>query len=209
MCQSLGRQMNFLLQEPAKVKILKNDFFDEKRERKLPVKIYAPENPSGKLPCIFWSHGLGGGRDGAAFLGRFISEQGFIVVHMTHIGTDTSIWEGKPGHPWDVIQNRCPLGRRQWCDCRSRTAAAGSPTPRCEKQAREISPARDGRLVGGPRPRRVGAGKCRTGTRQCHRQHRRSTSNTGAQATLGQRALSTPQLGRRNRRRPVAGDVPR
>ncbi len=94
----------FFESRPVKVRILREDFFDQKRNRKVPVKIYAPEKPKKKLPCIFWSHGLGGSRDGAAFLGRFIAEQGFIVVHMTHIGTDTSIWEGKPGHPWDVIR---------------------------------------------------------------------------------------------------------
>lgn len=96
--------MNFLKEEPFKTKILREDFYDPKRDRNVPVKIYVPENAGNHLPCIFWSHGLGGGRDGAAFLGRFIAEQGFIVVHMTHIGTDTSIWEGKPGHPWDVIR---------------------------------------------------------------------------------------------------------
>ncbi len=96
--------MIFMKDAPYKVKILREDFYDDKRGRKVPVKIYVPNTGDEKLPCIFWSHGLGGGRDGAAFLGRFIAAQGFIVVHMTHIGTDTSIWEGKPGHPWDVIR---------------------------------------------------------------------------------------------------------
>lgn len=89
----------------AKVKITKLDLFDEDRIRKVPVKIYMPETEDGqKRPCVFWSHGLGGSRDGASFLARYISEAGFIVIHMTHIGTDTSLWEGKPGHPWDVIR---------------------------------------------------------------------------------------------------------
>ncbi len=94
------------LAKPLTVKIIREDFFDSNRDRKVPVKIYVPqgEDKNKKYPCILWSHGLGGGRDGAAFLGRFMAEQGFIMVHMTHIGTDTSIWEGKPGHPWDVIR---------------------------------------------------------------------------------------------------------
>lgn len=53
---------------------------------------------------VIWSHGLGGSRDGAGFLGRYISSHGYIVIHLTHIGTDTSLWEGKPGHPWDAIR---------------------------------------------------------------------------------------------------------
>ena len=96
--------MNFISDSPAKVSIIREDFYDEKRNRKVPVKIYVPDIKDRKLPCVFWSHGLGGSRDGASFLARYISEQGFILVHMTHIGTDTSIWEGKPGHPWDVIR---------------------------------------------------------------------------------------------------------
>lgn len=56
------------------------------------------------LPVVLWSHGLGGTADGAAFLGRFVASHGYVVVNIQHAGTDSSIWEGKPGHPWDVIR---------------------------------------------------------------------------------------------------------
>jgi pimeloyl-ACP methyl ester carboxylesterase len=88
------------------VRVLYDCVIDEKRAgREIPCKIYVPvEAAHDPLPVIIWSHGLGGSRDGAAFLGRFIAARGYAVMHLTHDGTDTSIWEGKPGHPWDVIR---------------------------------------------------------------------------------------------------------
>ncbi|MEM7618421.1 MAG: hypothetical protein AAF244_03450 [Pseudomonadota bacterium] len=90
-----------------KVKIIRDVLIDEARSnRPVKIKIYYPEDCEGeqKLPVVCWSHGLGGGADGAAFLARYISEHGYVVVNMQHHGTDTTIWEGKPGHPWDVIR---------------------------------------------------------------------------------------------------------
>jgi predicted dienelactone hydrolase len=57
-----------------------------------------------KVPLIVWSHGLGGSVDGASFLSRFITSHGYVVLHVQHHGTDSSLWEGKPGHPWDIIR---------------------------------------------------------------------------------------------------------
>lgn len=102
--------------DPLKVMIKRDVLVDEERgERKVKIKVYYPilkEATGGaqahesktKLPVIVWSHGLGGGVDGAAFLSRFITAHGYIIVHLQHHGTDTSLWEGKPGHPWDVIR---------------------------------------------------------------------------------------------------------
>ena len=61
--------------------------------------------PSHKLPLIIWSHGLGGSVDGAAFLSRYIASYGYVITHVQHLGTDMSLWEGKPGHPWDIIRD--------------------------------------------------------------------------------------------------------
>lgn len=92
--------------EPFHVLIKRGDFIDKKRGgRHVPYKIYYPANhgmPS--LPVIFWSHGFGGNRDGASFISRFLTAHGYVVVHMTHTGTDSSLWEGKQGHPWDVLK---------------------------------------------------------------------------------------------------------
>lgn len=93
-------------QEPRKVLMARGDFFDTARDnRKVPYKIYYPADMTGQVPVIIWSHGLGGSRDGAGFISRFLSSHGYVVVHVQHLGTDSSLWEGKPGHPWDVIRN--------------------------------------------------------------------------------------------------------
>lgn len=99
--------------EPYKVLLKKGEFVDASRGgRVVPYKVYHPSpEASGyrlslqeKFPVIIWSHGFGGNRDGAAFLSRFLAGQGYVLVHLTHDGTDSSLWEGKPGHPWDILR---------------------------------------------------------------------------------------------------------
>ena len=89
-----------------KVLLKRGEFIDEAREgRTVPFKIYHPADYEGdKMPVILWSHGFGGNRDGAAFISRYLSSHGYTLVHMTHHGTDSSLWEGKPGHPWDILK---------------------------------------------------------------------------------------------------------
>lgn len=73
--------------------------------RVVPLKSYYPVNHKlVGLPLILWSHGLGGSADGAAFLSRFLASHGYVVLHVQHLGSDSALWEGKPGHPWDVIR---------------------------------------------------------------------------------------------------------
>lgn len=92
--------------EPHKVLMARGDFIDPVRDnRKVPYKIYYPAEFTGKAPVVIWSHGLGGSRDGAGFISRFLASHGYVIVHVQHLGTDSSLWEGKPGHPWDVIRN--------------------------------------------------------------------------------------------------------
>lgn len=86
------------------IRILKDTFVDRNRQnRVVPYKLYYPENVD-TMPVVIWSHGFGGSRDGAAFLSRYLAERGFALLHLTHDGTDTSLWEGKPGHPWDILR---------------------------------------------------------------------------------------------------------
>ena len=98
--------------EHYKVLLKRGEFIDESRHnddgsvRTIPYKIYHPvDHGNEKLPIVIWSHGFGGNRDGAGFLSRFIAGNGYIVVHITHYGTDSSLWEGKDGHPWDILRN--------------------------------------------------------------------------------------------------------
>lgn len=96
-----------------KVLIERDTLIDDARDnRPVKIKVYYPDDgyDGQELPVILWSHGLGGSADGAAFLSRYMAAQGYIMVHVQHHGTDTSIWEGKEGHPWDVIR-KTPITR--------------------------------------------------------------------------------------------------
>lgn len=92
--------------EPHKVMIERDTLIDyERHNRSVKIKVYYPVNHTmTNLPVIVWSHGLGGSVDGAAYLSRYLAAHGYVMVHVQHDGTDSSIWEGKPGHPWDVIR---------------------------------------------------------------------------------------------------------
>lgn len=83
---------------------------DTTRGRQIPVRIFLPP-PAGlsdvKLdrpgapgntpaPVIVFSHGLGGSRQGCAYLGRHWSARGYAVVYVQHPGSDTTVWKGKP-----------------------------------------------------------------------------------------------------------------
>ena len=93
--------------EPMNITIARGEWVDEKRGgRKIPYKTYRPvDEGKAPYPVILWSHGLGGSREGAGFISRYIAAHGYVVVHVQHGGTDSTLWEGKPGHPWDVIRN--------------------------------------------------------------------------------------------------------
>lgn len=91
--------------ELYKVLLKRGEFVDANRGgRAVPYKIYYPDITGEKVPVIVWSHGFGGNRDGASFLSRYIASQGYIVAHLSHHGTDSTLWEGKEGHPWDILR---------------------------------------------------------------------------------------------------------
>lgn len=93
--------------DPYKVMIIRDQLIDTARDdRPVKIKTYYPVGrDDGPFPVVLWSHGLGGSVDGAAFLSRFLASQGYIMVHVQHLGTDSSLWEGKEGHPWDIIRD--------------------------------------------------------------------------------------------------------
>jgi predicted dienelactone hydrolase len=63
---------------------------DGDRNRDVPVKIYYPTDAKGKLPIIIFSHGLGGSREGYGYLGEYWASHGYVAVHLTHLGSDTT-----------------------------------------------------------------------------------------------------------------------
>lgn len=92
--------------DPHKVLIVRDTLSDAARGRSIRLKGYYPADyPAARLPVVVWSHGLGGSVDGASFLSRYLAAHGYVVIHVQHPGTDSSLWEGKPGHPWDIIRN--------------------------------------------------------------------------------------------------------
>jgi predicted dienelactone hydrolase len=79
---------------PAEVTVTRLDWKDEKRNREVPVTIYAPQTNARPAPVILFSHGLGGSRDGYAYLGRHWASHGFVSVHLQHRGSDDAVWKG-------------------------------------------------------------------------------------------------------------------
>ena len=67
--------------------------------REVPYRRYIPQPPAkqvatSKFPVVIFSHGLGGSRDAAAYLGEHLASHGFLAVHIQHKGSDKEIWKG-------------------------------------------------------------------------------------------------------------------
>ena len=77
---------------PATVKLTVHD---AARQRDIPILVYLPAEKS-PAPVVLFSHGLGGSRDGNAFMGQHWAARGYVAVFLQHPGSDTSVWQGKP-----------------------------------------------------------------------------------------------------------------
>lgn len=89
---------------PEAVAEITAEWEDATRKRAVPVKIYYPKQADKPCPVIIFSHGLGGSRDGYAYLGQHWASYGYLVLHVTHIGSDTSVWKGQ-GNPLAAMHN--------------------------------------------------------------------------------------------------------
>ncbi len=59
---------------------------DAARGRQLPLKIYYPqEERTGGFPVVIFSHGAELSKDSYGYLGRFWAENGYVVIHPTHL----------------------------------------------------------------------------------------------------------------------------
>lgn len=74
--------------------VLTEAWTDPVRKRVLPVRLRLPQG-EGAAPAVVLSHGLGGSRDGLAYLGCGLVEAGFVVLHLQHPGTDSALWQGR------------------------------------------------------------------------------------------------------------------
>lgn len=81
---------------PFAVESVRYDWHDAKRDRDVPVKIYYPKTGDGPFPVIIFSHGLGGSREGYAYLGNHWASHGYVSVHVQHLGSDSAVWQNVP-----------------------------------------------------------------------------------------------------------------
>lgn len=75
---------------PVSSKVL--TLHDPGRNRDVPVKVYYPADGAGAWPVVIFSHGLGGSREGYGYIGEALASHGYVAIHMTHLGSDTSIF---------------------------------------------------------------------------------------------------------------------
>lgn len=69
---------------------------DASRHRDIPVKLYRPDQLQGTYPVIIFSHGLGGSRNAAPYLGEYLAANGYVCFFLQHQGSDESVWRDKP-----------------------------------------------------------------------------------------------------------------
>lgn len=56
--------------------------------RVVPWKLYRPDVASAPVPVVVWSHGGGGDREGARYLGEHLASHGYAALHIQHAGSD-------------------------------------------------------------------------------------------------------------------------
>lgn len=92
----LGHFAAFSIAAQAEVRELLLEVKDDSRSRVVPLKIYIGEKAAGNQAVILFSHGLGGSREGSAFLGKHWAQAGYVAVFLQHAGSDESIWKDVP-----------------------------------------------------------------------------------------------------------------
>jgi predicted dienelactone hydrolase len=79
---------------------------DDRRNREVPVRIYAPEGATTPLPVVVFSHGIGENRDSYAWLGTALAQRGYLAVHVTHAGTDRAVLERGYRHLYRAVKQK-------------------------------------------------------------------------------------------------------
>jgi len=82
---------------------------DAARKREIPIRVYLPEEV-GRAPLVLFSHGLGGTREGYAYLGRHWAARGYVAVFLQHTGSDAAVWrERPPGERLEALRKAAGL----------------------------------------------------------------------------------------------------
>jgi dienelactone hydrolase len=72
-------------------------WFDAARGREVPARLFWPRDARpGSVPLVVFSHGIGSSDDGYTHLGRHWANHGIASLHVRHVGSDRSMWEGNP-----------------------------------------------------------------------------------------------------------------
>ncbi len=68
---------------------------DARRARAIPLRVYLPATKMA-APVVLFSHGLGGTREAATYLGEFWAAHGYVAVFLQHAGSDDGVWKNLP-----------------------------------------------------------------------------------------------------------------
>jgi len=92
--------MNAVATKPAKatpgITTSYDQWTDPNRARQIPVKYYLPaalDKATTPFPVVIFSHGLGGSREAAVYLGDYLCKHGYVGVFIQHPGSDESFWK--------------------------------------------------------------------------------------------------------------------
>lgn len=82
---------------PYAVETIDGRWTDDARDgRVVPFRAYLPRDLAHRCPLIVFSHGLGGSREGYAYLGEFWASHGLVSLHLQHPGSDDAVWRDTP-----------------------------------------------------------------------------------------------------------------
>ena len=91
----IGADYDPLLTADMKTEQVDLTIKDGNRSREIPIRVYLPADKTAS-PVVLFSHGLGGNREGSAFLGKHWAKRGYLAVFLQHPGSDDSVWKDLP-----------------------------------------------------------------------------------------------------------------
>lgn len=101
---------------PVKFALLTGEWIDAARNgRVVPWKLYLPAAGASPAPLVVWSHGGGGTRDGAAYLGEHLASHGIAALHIQHAGSDRDAFRSDRRSLLAGVQDP-RLGRERFLD---------------------------------------------------------------------------------------------
>jgi predicted dienelactone hydrolase len=95
--------------QTSRVGVTTMQWKDSTRNREIPVKIYYPQDATGRCAVILFSHGLGGTREGYRYLGQHWAAHGYVSIHLQHHGSDDAVWRGQT-QPLDSMRQAVGVG---------------------------------------------------------------------------------------------------